>query len=378
MTLRQPSFTVGIEEEYLLVDKKTRNLVTNLPESLMEEATEACGKQVSPEFLESQIEIGTRVCTNIGDARDELVRLRRGIIDVAGNYGLAPIAASTHPFANWSEQRHTAKERYKSLANEMQHSARRMLICGMHVHVGVEDDAQRIDLMNQLTYFLPHLLALSTSSPFWRGKDTGLKSYRMTVFGGLPRTGLPERFHSFGEYQRHVDVLIEAGVIEDTTKIWWDLRPSGRYPTLETRIMDVCTRVEDSVCLAALVVCLMRMLFRLRTNNQRWRTYAHMLLYENRWRAIRYGSDAGMLDLVRGEVRPYSDLLEEMLELIREDAEEMGCMAEVEHSREILRRGSSSHEQLRVYHRAIEQGADEEEALRAVVDRLIEATAEGV
>ena len=378
MTLRQPSFTVGIEEEYLLVDKQTRNLVTNLPESLMEEASEACGKQVSPEFLESQIEIGTRVCTNIGDARDELVRLRRGIIDVAGNYGLAPIAASTHPFANWSEQRHTAKERYKSLANEMQHSARRMLICGMHVHVGVEDDAQRIDLMNQLTYFLPHLLALSTSSPFWRGKDTGLKSYRMTVFGGLPRTGLPERFHSFGEYQRHVDVLIEAGVIEDTTKIWWDLRPSGRYPTLETRIMDVCTRVEDSVCLAALVVCLMRMLFRLRTNNQRWRTYAHMLLYENRWRAIRYGSDAGMLDLVRGEVRPYSDLLEEMLELIREDAEEMGCMAEVEHSREILRRGSSSHEQLRVYHRAIEQGADEEEALRAVVDRLIEATAEGV
>jgi len=200
----------------------------------------------------------------------------------------------------------------------------------------------------------------------------------MTVFGGLPRTGLPARFHSFGEYQRHVDVLIEAGVIEDTTKIWWDLRPSGRYPTLETRIMDVCTRVEDSVCLAALVVCLMRMLFRLRTNNQRWRTYAHMLLYENRWRAIRYGSDAGMLDLVRGEVRPYSDLLEEMLELIREDAEEMGCMAEVEHSREILRRGSSYHEQLRVYHRAIEQGADEEEALRAVVDRLIEATAEGV
>lgn len=378
MTLRQPSFTVGIEEEYLLVDKQTRNLVTNPPESLMEEATEACGEQVSPEFLESQIEIGTRVCANIADARDELVRLRRSIIDVAGKYGLAPIAASTHPFANWSEQRHTAKERYKSLANEMQHSARRMLICGMHVHVGIEDNNQRIDLMNQLTYFLPHLLALSTSSPFWRGKDTGLKSYRMTVFGGLPRTGLPERFHSFGEYQRHVDVLIEAGVIEDTTKIWWDLRPSERYPTLETRIMDVCTRIEDSVCLAALVVCLLRMLFRLRTNNQRWRTYAHMLLYENRWRAIRYGSDAGLLDLVRGEVRPYADLLEEMLELIREDAEAMDCMAEVEHSREVLKRGSSSHEQLRVYHRAMEQGADQEEALREVVDRLIQATAEGV
>lgn len=378
MSLRQPSFTVGIEEEYLLVDKQTRNLVTKLPESLMEEATEACGEQVSPEFLESQIEIGTRVCTNISDARSELARLRRSIIEVADKYDLAPIAASTHPFANWSEQRHTAKERYNSLANEMQDSARRMLICGMHVHVGVEDDAQRIDLMNQLTYFLPHLLALSTSSPFWRGKDTGLKSYRMTVFGGLPRTGLPERFYSFGEYQRHVDVLIQAGLIEDTTKIWWDLRPSGRYPTLETRIMDVCTRVEDSVCLAAMVVCLLSMLHRLRRRNQRWRDYAHMLVYENRWRAIRYGSGGGMLDLARGEIRPYADLLEEILELIREDAEAMGCVAEVEHSREILRRGSSADEQLRVYYRAIEQGADKEEALRAVVDRLIEATAEGV
>jgi carboxylate-amine ligase len=378
MSLPSPSFTVGIEEEYLLVDKQTRDLVTSPPDSLMEEAVEACGSQVSPEFLESQIEIGTRVCSNIDEARVDLVRLRRSIIDVAASYGLAPIAASTHPFANWSEQRHTPKERYNTLANEMQDSARRMLICGMHVHVGVEDDAQRIDLMNQLTYFLPHLLALSTSSPFWRGKDTGLKSYRMTVFGGLPRTGLPERFYSFGEYQRHVGVLIQAGLIEDTTKIWWDLRPSGRYPTLETRIMDVCTRVEDSVCLAALVVCLLSVLQKLRLRNQRWRDYAHMLVYENRWRAIRYGFDEGMLDLARGEIRPYAALLEEILDLVREDAEVMGCLAEVEHSREILRRGSSAHEQVRVYHAARDAGADREEALRSVVDWLIAATAEGV
>jgi carboxylate-amine ligase len=378
MNFDPPSFTVGIEEEYLLVDKQTRNLVNSPPDALMEEATEACGTQVSPEFLESQIEIGTRVCSNIGEARDEIKRLRRSIIDVAANYGLAPIAASTHPFANWSEQRHTPKERYTSLANEMQDSARRMLICGMHVHVGVEDDAQRIDLMNQMTYFLPHLLALSCSSPFWRGKDTGLKSYRMTVFGGLPRTGLPERFYSFGEYQRHVDVLLQAGVIEDTTKIWWDLRPSGRYPTLETRIMDVCTRVEDSVCLAALVVCLLRMLFRLRQKNQRWRDYAHMLVYENRWRAIRYGCEGGMLDLARGQIRPFGDLLEEILDLIREDAETLDCVAEVEHSREILRRGTSAWEQLAVFRAALEDGADREEALRLVVDRLIQATAEGV
>ena len=378
MSLPSPSFTVGIEEEYLLVDKQTRDLVNSPPESLMEEATEACGSQVSPEFLESQIEIGTSVCSSIGEARGELIRLRRSIIDVAAKYGLAPIAASTHPFANWSEQRHTPKERYNTLANEMQDSARRMLICGMHVHVGIEDDAQRIDLMNQLTYFLPHLLALSTSSPFWRGKDTGLKSYRMTVFGGLPRTGLPDRFYSFGEYQRHVDVLIQAGLIEDTTKIWWDLRPSGRYPTLETRIMDVCTRLEDSVCLAAIVVCLLRFLQKLRLRNQRWRDYAHMLVYENRWRAIRYGFDEGMLDLTRGEIRPYAALLEEILDLIRDEAEAMGCLAEVEHSREILRRGSSAHEQVRVYHAARDGGADRDEALRAVVDWLIEATAEGV
>lgn len=378
MIPKHPPFTLGLEEEYLLVDKRTRNLVKDPPSELMEEAARVCGEQVSPEYLQAQIEVGTRVCADVGEAREDLARLRRGIIQVAGQYGLAPIAASTHPFAHWLDQKHTDKERYQTLAQELQTAARRMLICGMHVHVGVDDDALRIDLMNQITYFLPHLLALSTSSPFWRGEETGLMSFRMTVFDSLPRTRLPERFYSFGEYQRHVDVLIRAGIIEDTSKIWWDIRPSSRFPTLETRIMDVCTRLDDAICLAAIVVCLLRMLNRLRLNNQRWRNYAPMLIYENRWRAIRYGFDGGMLDLTRSEVRSFAELQEELLALIREDAEALGCVAEVEHSREILARGTSAHRQKRVYQQALEQGADKQEALRAVVDALIADTASGL
>jgi carboxylate-amine ligase len=378
VTMEHPSFTLGIEEEYLLVDKQSRDLVKDPPPSLMEEAARVCGEQVSPEYLQAQIEVGTRVCRTVSEAREDLACLRRGIIQVADQHGLAPIAASTHPFAHWLEQKHTDKERYQTLAQELQAAARRMLICGMHVHVGIEDNALRIDLMNQIMYFLPHLLALSSSSPFWRGEETGLKSFRMTVFDSLPRTRLPERFYSFGEYQRHVDVLIKAGIIEDTSKIWWDIRPSSRFPTLETRIMDVCTRVEDAVCLAALVVCLMRMLYRLRLKNQRWRNYASMLIYENRWRAVRYGYDEGMLDLARGEVRRFAELQDELLEMIREDAEELGCVAEVEHSREILARGTSAHRQVQVYRKAMEQGADKEQALIAVVDALIEDTARDV
>ena len=271
MIFKEPAFTVGVEEEYLLVDKETRALVIDPPETLMAEAEELCGPQVASELLRSQIEVGTKVCQTIGEAHEDLARLRANIIKVADRHGLAPIAASTHPFSGWTDQKHTPKDRYDALTHEMQGAARRLVICGMHVHVGIDDDELRIDLMNQMSYFLPHLLALSCSSPFWVGRDTGLKSYRLTVFDALPRTGLPERFASFAEYQRHVSVLMDAGLIEDTTRIWWDLRPSARFPTLETRIMDVCTRLEDAVALAALLTCILRMLYRLRTRNQRWR-----------------------------------------------------------------------------------------------------------
>ncbi|HEX6996871.1 MAG TPA: carboxylate-amine ligase [Gammaproteobacteria bacterium] len=376
--MRAPSFTIGIEEEYLLVDRQSRDLVGTMPASMIEECeARSEGQQVKPEFLRSQIEIGTRICGSVREARASLKPLRRAVAEVAAAHGLAPIAASTHPFAEWTQQKHTERSRYHALSEEMQAAARRLLICGMHVHVGIEDPDLRIDLHNQFSYFLPHLLALSCSSPFWKGVDTGLKSYRLTIFDALPRTGLPERFASYAEYQRHVGLLVDAGIIEDGSKIWWDLRPSARYPTLEVRIMDVCTDVEDALAVAALTVASLRMLYRLRLANQRWREYSPLLIRENRWRAMRYSFDRGMLDLGRGRIIPFPQLLEELLELVREDAETLGCVAEVEHARTILARGTSAHRQLACRAKALEDGATEEEANRAVVDHLIRETAAG-
>jgi len=375
MTIPKPGFTVGIEEEYLLVDRETRGLVIDPPQSLMMECEELCGSQVTSELLRSQIEIGTKVCSNLREARQDLARLRKIIVDVADKHGFAPIAASTHPFSRWVEQKRTQKDRYESLTLEMQEAARRLLICGMHVHVGIEDDELRIDLMNQLAYFLPHLLALSCSSPFWEGRDTGLKSYRLTVFDALPRTGIPEQYASYAEYQRHVNVLINAGLIEDATRIWWDLRPSAKFPTLETRVMDVCTLLDDTVAIAAMLVCILRMLYRLRINNQRWRMYTPMLIRENRWRAMRYSFDEGLIDLAKGAVVPFEHLLEEILGLIAEDAEALGCVREIASLPDILSRGTSAHRQLKRYSLERAAGASNEEALRAVVDMLIADTA---
>ena len=374
MVLPEPEFSVGIEEEYLLVDKSTRDLCNDPPDNMVEECAALCGGQVTPEFLRSQIEVGTRPCRTIAEARADLASLRRAVIQVAGHYDLAPIAASTHPFGSWHEQLPTPKERYNILEHDMQAAARRLLICGMHVHVGIADDELRIDLMNQFNYFLPHLLALSCSSPFWEGEDTGLLCYRLTVFDALVRTGLPEQFSSYGEYQRHVNILRTAGVVEDASKIWWDLRPSARYPTLETRIMDVCTDLDDAACLAALTVCLMRMLYRLRKDNQRWRAYSRMLVSENRWRAMRYGPDEGLIDFGRGEIVPFAALLDELLELVEEDAAALDCAAEVAHAGAILERGTSAHRQVRAYRQAVESGMDRQEALHAVVDMLIDET----
>jgi carboxylate-amine ligase len=360
------------------VDKETRSLVIDPPETLMEEAEERCGAQVTSELLKSQIEIGTRVCSNVQEAHEDLARLRSNIIEVANNHGIAPIAASTHPFSEWTAQKHTKKDRYDQLTHEMQGAARRLLICGMHVHVGIDDDELRIDLMNQLSYFLPHLLALSCSSPFWMGQDTGLKSYRLTIFDALPRTGVPERFASWAEYVRHVNILQNAGLIEDSTRIWWDLRPSGRFPTLETRIMDVCTRLSDTVALAALLTCILRMLWRLRTRNQRWRLYTPMLIRENRWRAMRYSFDEGLIDLARGQVISFADLLDELCSLIAEDAKALGCEKEVKGVHDILLRGTSAHRQLKDYDLERASGASSEDALKSVVDTLIADTAEGL
>jgi carboxylate-amine ligase len=378
MITPEPSFTVGIEEEYLLVDRETRDLVVDPPDSLMSECEKRLEGRVSPEFLQSQIEVGTSKCATVKEAGREIAQLRQCVAEVAGQHGLAPIAASTHPFAAWSEQKHTQKDRYNILARDMQAVARRLLICGMHVHVGLDDNDLRLDLMDQITYFLPHLLVLSTSSPFWRGENTGLKSYRLAVFDELPRTGLPASFDSWGEYERHLAIMVHAGLIEDASKLWWDVCPSVRYPTLEVRIADVCTRYEDGVTVAAVYICLLRMLYRLKRTNQRWRHYSSMLVQENRWRAQRYGFDEGLVDFGKGDIVAYPALLEELIELTGEDAETLDCVQEIHHSREILTRGTSAHRQLAIYEAAVTDGADKRQALEKVVDFLIEETVAGI
>ena len=376
--MREPSFTVGIEEEYLLVDARTRDLIREAPPEMLAECEALLEGQVTPEFLQCQIEVGTRVCATIGEARSDLARLRGTVAAVARSHGLRLIAASTHPFATWGEQKRTEKERYQTIERDLQEVVRRLVICGMHVHTGIEDDDLRIDLMNQVSYVLPHLLALATSSPFWQGHETGLKSYRISVWDEMPRTGLPEHFESHGEFRRFLDVLTRTGIVEDGTKLWWDVRPSVRFPTLEMRISDICTRLEDTVCVAALYVSWLRMLYRLRARNQRWRHYPRMFIAENRWRAQRYGIDQGLVDFGRGAVVGYPELLDEMIELCAEDAEALGCTVEVGHARRIVGRGTSAHWQVRTYHDAIARGASEREALEAVVDMLIEETMRGI
>jgi carboxylate-amine ligase len=373
-----PSLTMGIEEEYLLVDKDSRNLVADPPKELMEKCEARLGHRVSGEFLKSQIEIGTGVCHNISQAREELIELRGTVVDVAGEYNLAPIAASTHPFATWRDQHHTEKERYNHLAQNLQAVVRRLLICGMHVHIGIEDPDLRIDLMNQASYFLPHLLALSTSSPFWSGEDTGLRSYRLTVFDALPRTGVPERLDSFGEYQRLVDRLVQAGMIEDGSMVWWDLRPSARYPTLEMRMTDVCTYLEDTLTIAALFQCILSMLYRLRCNNQRWRVYPLLCVQENRWRAQRYGVDDTLIDFGLGKQVPYGELIAEVVELCAEDAEKYGCQAELQNALAIARHGTSANRQVEIHTAALAAGDSKEVALNKVVDWLIGETQRGL
>lgn len=375
--MKAPSFTFGIEEEFHLVDLDSRDLAA-APAALMEACEEELGRQVAPEFFRSQIEIGTQPCSSFAQARGELSRLRGTISRKAAEFGLAPIAASTHPFARKATLETTPKERYLALARDFGGIGRRLSICGMHVHVAIEDPDDRIDLMNQIRYFLPHLLMLSTSSPFWEGEDTGLKSYRLSIFHELPRTGLPQRFESFGEYQRTIDVLVRAGVIEDATKVWWDLRPSARFPTLEMRVTDVCPRMEDALTIAALYVSVARMLYRIKGRNQRWRRYPAFLIEENRWRAQRYGVDDRLFDFGKGTLVPFAELIEELIQMIAEDAAEIGCLAQVERARDIVARGTGADHQLSVLEEQLGRGVDRDQAMKSVVDMLINETIAGL
>jgi len=369
--VERPSFTVGIEEEYLIVDRGTRDLVREPDRAFLSRCKELTGERSTEEFLQCQVEVGTRPHPTVPEAAEDLRQLRRGIAEAADEFGYAPIAASTHPFANWRAQTHTRKPRYEELNQDLGLTVRRLLICGCHVHVGIEDEDLRIDLMNQAAYFLPHILALSCSSPFWDGEDTGLASYRLTVFDALPRTGLPDLVTSYGEYRLLVEALVQAGCIEDATKIWWDIRPSAKFPTLEQRVTDVCATAGEAAVMATLFQGILAYLYRLRTQNQRWRLYPSILINENRWRAQRYGIAGEMIDHGKRSKVPAADLIEEIISLVGADAEELGSAGLLLQARDIDARGTSAQRQRAVLETSLAAGATREEALASVVDMMI-------
>lgn len=365
------TLSIGIEEEYLLVDADTRALAARPPKAFMERCKDRLGERVMHEFLQSQVEIGTSVCADITQARAELTELRQAVSETARDFGMAMIAASTHPWAHWREQEPVDMERYRILGAEHRSLARRMAICGMHVHAGIQDKNLRVELMSQMTYFMPHLLALSGSSPFWEGTDTGLKSFRPIIIGDLPRSGFPEVFESWSDWDEMLDDLAATGMVTDASKIWWDIRPSGKHPTLEIRVCDICTKMEDGLTIAALYQSILAYLCALRENNERRRHYRRILIAENKWRAQRYGVEAEMADFGKRAVLPFAELTDELVDLLRPYAEQLGCLAEVEHASTIARRGTSADHQLRVYNEALEAGAEDHAAQIAVVDWLV-------
>ena len=377
MATKAPRLRLGIEEEYLVVDPVGGDLVRAPDPGFMAACRDALGGQVTHELLQAQIEVATPPCATVAEARAELARLRRTVADTASAHGMAILAASTHPFASWTDQESTDKERYRALTDDLQMLARRQLISGMHIHAGIDDADLRIDLMNQVAYFLPHFLALSTSSPFWAGHDTGLKAYRPAVADGLPRSGTPERLESWRDWERLTATLAETGLVEDPSQIWWDVRPSANHPTLELRVTDICTDLDHAASLAALYQSLLRHLWRLGTRNQSWRSYRRILIEENKWRAQRRGIEAELADFAAGRLRPVADLVGELIDLLDEDARELGCAEELAGLRTILVDGTSADRQLAVYRTAIDQGARPQEALQAVAQWLAKATLAG-
>lgn len=363
-------FTLGIEEEFQIVDPNTRELKSHVSE-ILDEGRLLLGEKVKPEMIQSMIEVGTGVCANIQEAREDITKLRCIISALVRKKGMEIVAASTHPFSKWSEQTIFEHDRYKLLVQELQMVARSLLIFGVHVHVGVDDYDRRIHIMNAARYFLPHILAMTTSSPFWLGFNTGLKSYRSEVFKKFPRTDIPDHFESYQQFESYVNLLIKMNCIQDATKIWWDIRPHPKFPTLEFRVCDIPTRVDDTIAVAALFQAIVAKLNTLIEKNLGFRLYHRRLIQENKWRAVRYGLDGKLLDLGKQKEVPVKDLIRELLEFVDDVVDVLDSRKEIEHIHTILERGTSADEQLRVYE-------ENNEDFVPVVDMLIKNTLENV
>jgi carboxylate-amine ligase len=367
--MKQPSLTIGVEEEYQIIDPSTRELQSYITQ-ILEDDHLVIG-QVKPELHQSIVEVGTTVCHTPQDVRAQLLSLRRSVMELAARKGLRIAAAGTHPFSHWADQEITPLERYIGTREAMAQLAQQLLIFGTHVHIGIEDRDFLIDCSNVARYVLPHILCLSTSSPFWIGRDTGLKSWRSAVFRAFPRSGLPPYIASWSAYQSYLQTLINTGCIPDGSKVWWDVRPHWKYPTLEFRVCDVCTRVEEAVCIAAILQALVFKLWKLRRDNMTFRVYPAELIEENKWRAVRYGLDGKLIDFGKEVERPAPELIREFLDWFLGDVvDELGSRQEVEYAYHILERGSSADRQLATWRATGD--------LDAVVDQLIAETEEGV
>jgi carboxylate-amine ligase len=367
--MKPPSLTLGIEEEYQIIDPETRELRSYITEIL--HGDQMTLGEIKPELHQSMVEIGTKVCRTPAEVRAELIRLRGHVMRLAGKNGLVIAAAGTHPFSSWITQEITPLERYMGVRQDLADLAQQLLIFGTHVHVGIEDRDFLVDAQNVARYFVPHVLTLSTSSPFWMGRETGLKSYRSIIFRNFPRTGIPPVLESGTAYASLVDTLVRTGCIPNASKVWWDIRPNHSYPTLEFRVCDVCTRVDEAVCVAAILQAIVAKLWKLRRDNMTFRVYPTALIEENKWRAVRYGLDGKLVDLGKDQEMPARALVRELLEWFVDDVvDELGSRKEVEYAFKILDQGTSADRQIARYR--------ETGDLKAVVDSVVAETAEGV
>ncbi len=358
-------FTLGIEEEYQVIDPETRELISH-EQKIVEVAAKHLDDQVKAEMHQAVVEVGTRICTDIVDARAQLTDLRKTICQIAGDLGFHIGAAGTHPFSEWEKQLITPNPRYEEIVKELQDTARSNLIFGLHVHVGIKDKAMALHIVNSMRYFLPHLYALSTNSPFWEGRNTGFKSFRSKVFDKFPRTGIPDMFQSVDQYENYVNLLVKTRCIDNPKKIWWDIRAHPFFPTVEIRICDIPMTIEETICISALIQALVAKLHKLRTQNLNFINYHRALINENKWRAGRYGLEGKMIDFGKEEEVDTCVLIEEMLDFVDEVVDELGTRNEMNKIREMLKKGTGADRQLAVY--------EETKDLTKVVDYIIEQT----